>query len=231
MGTTSEIGIRRGPDEIAPVPLWTMAEGLAVTEPEPGRFSVTHVRSGLRVWPAHEHQRPHTFDTALRAWAVALECGVDWTQDAGAILASHAADLPAIRARLQLVAFPPQRPRWHGRRRKVRVRPWVAAHRAAALREAIRAGLHSSLGNFLDQTRWREEFHSTALIRPRRQGCTRFVARAAARRGELRRMARRAHRIIADNARRSGAAEDRVTGYGHITWDARGRVVATKPYE
>jgi hypothetical protein len=234
MGAIGTIEVRSGRDETELVPLWTMAEGLAVAEPQEGRFTVTHVRSGFAIWPSFPSERPRTFEAALRAWAVALdsgvEFGIDWTQDAETIKAQHAGRWPAIRNRMRLAVCPPRRSRWHGTHRRRRVKPWQAAAKARALRDAAKVDLRSCWRNFFYPCRWREEFYGTALIRPRRQGCTRFVARKAAQMGVLRRMARRASFSIGHNARHLGQAEDRVQGYGVIVWGADGRVAELRPW-
>lgn len=135
------VQIKRGDNGPECVPLHTAAEGLAVTEPDAGEFTITHLASGLALWPQWRYERPRYFDAALRAWAVALEAGIDWTQDVDSIKAAlPEPERRQLYNRMRLAAIPPRRPRWHKGAQKRRLLPYEAATKREALRDATGLG-------------------------------------------------------------------------------------------
>lgn len=168
--------LRPGPNdqpEAAFVPLHAAAKGLGITEAKPGKYAVTHLGSGLRVWPQYGRE-PETLDAALNAFGVALEFGVDWTMSAEQIKAAAEYDYRDIHRRMRLAAFPPRRPRWHKGDQRRRRKPYEAQTKAEALRDAAALG---DIGRSMWREFWpyhrRGAFYYTipAVIR---QPCTRF---------------------------------------------------------
>lgn len=121
------------------VPLHAAADGLGVTEHAPGRFGITHLQSGMRLWPAFD-SRDHDPAAILRAWHVARESGIDWTQDVEIIKAAHQHEVRGLYNRMRLAAFPPRRVSWYKGAQKRRMKPYEAQSKIATIRECVASG-------------------------------------------------------------------------------------------
>lgn len=170
---------------------WEIAGGLAATLRPDGWASVTHLASGIAVWCS---KLDNTERPARAALGACLSMPVDWTREAETVKASLDADgVKELKRRIKIAVNPPRRQRYHAQH--VRLQPYRAVHRRAALRERRDSGLVDILSvSDFETWRWNyERYASSFIIPPQRQPLTRFN-RPPARLLLARRMAGRAHR-------------------------------------